>query len=140
MNTITLNDNVRALAKSNPTALLTVIGYYTTAGKVNDIDVEAFQRHVTHAQNQVAMMADHKREDFDSDLAFNDQVNTLTIMREMRLGMNHPFDADNIPDMIEEMYERMRTYPEVKAARKALSQTTKDMEAAFMNKAKAELY
>lgn len=139
MTTITLNNDVRAFARSNPCSLLTLIGFYTTAGRVNNLDLDALREHVDAAHMAVARMSAPVREDFDSEEAYNDQANQLVIMKAFRLEMNYPFEAETVPEMITEMYARINGNADTRAAHRALSSNTQSLEKAFMQKAASEL-
>ena len=141
MNTvITLNDTIREVARRNPAALLSVVGMYAGTGRVNDIPVETLEAAIEKAHEAGRNTPVPNRENFDSDMAYNDQVNQLTIIKALATNLCYGFTADNIPDMIDEMYDRMESHEEVWGAYTAISESTRRMEEAFMDKAKTELF
>lgn len=141
MNTvITLNDTIREVARRNPAALLSLIGMYASTGRVNDIAVETLESAIEKAHEAGRNTPILKREGFDSDVAYNDQVNQLTIIKALATNLCYGFNADNIPDMIDEMYDRMETDEDVWDAYLAITPSTRRMEEAFMDKAKTELF
>ncbi|QVW56013.1 hypothetical protein pEaSNUABM10_00150 [Erwinia phage pEa_SNUABM_10] len=137
---ITLNDTIREAARRNPASLLTVIGMYASTGRVNDISIEQLDEAVNHALDGGRNKPMPVREQFENDQSFNDQHNQQTIIRALSTTLCYGFTADNIPSMIDEMYDRMESHEELWGAYTAISESTRRMEEAFMDKAKTELF
>lgn len=137
---ITLNDTIREVARRNPAALLSLVGMYAATGRVNDLPVEKLEEAINNAHEGARNAPTPKREDFDTDVAYNDQVNQRIIIKALATKFCYGFTADNVPSMIDEMYQRIDNDVETCQAYMGISGTTRRMEEAFMFKAKKELF
>ncbi|QVW55057.1 hypothetical protein pEaSNUABM29_00013 [Erwinia phage pEa_SNUABM_29] len=140
MTTITLNNDIREFARRSPVALLTLIGMYAATGRVNNLSIETLEEGVEKALAAGINTPKMKRDDFESDQAYNDQANQLEIIRALSTKLNYGFTADTIPAMVVEMYDRMECHEEVWEAHTQLSESVRRLEDAFMEKARAELH
>ncbi|QVW55806.1 hypothetical protein pEaSNUABM9_00225 [Erwinia phage pEa_SNUABM_9] len=140
MTTITLNDSIRAAAKANPASLMMIVGLYTSTGKVNNIDRCMIERESENFMRKAQEEVNLVRKDFDTDEAYNDQVNHQIIMKALATELSEQFRASTIPGMIKEMYARIKSNVETYQAWNALTESTRALEDAFINKAIAELY
>ncbi|QVW56288.1 hypothetical protein pEaSNUABM6_00152 [Erwinia phage pEa_SNUABM_6] len=141
MTVIKLNETIRNAARTSPTYLLTIIGMYAATGKVNNLDLNEVDAAVKRA-NQMASNthAIPVREDFESDEAYNDQVNQLAVILELATTLNYEFEAETVPEMIDELYARIEANHIASEAYHAISPSVRRMEEAFMDKAKKELF
>ncbi|ANZ48715.1 hypothetical protein BIZ83_gp138 [Erwinia phage vB_EamM_ChrisDB] len=140
MATITLNDSIRAAAKANPASLMMIVGLYTSTGKVNNIDRCMIERESENFMRKAQEDVTFERKDFDTDEAYTDQVNHHIIMKALATELNERFRSSTIPGMIKEMYGRIKGNVETREAWNGLTESTRALEDAFINKALAELY